>query len=389
MVEYDPSTWAIKNAIKVPAEAFNNPEALAVNKHGQILFFPVRKEEYIDAAEPSDKARVWLWNGLKGEYLDRITYPESLAYSGRASALLSQRRCTLSADGQSLYWFENAFRIMKDAHGADLSVAATFHAWRTDLGGGKRVAIASFDFPPCKCGTGACSETCPEASVWFADSGVDDFFLITRWIPGQIGATYESSSLFRRSGESWSEKKLAKAFENVEDAARGGTIVIHTILDGACCGWNNVSSDQTILAVNGKETVVFDEFKRYGNPNYDVSFFTSSARLSPDSRSVAMTILSTAQTGDEIRLADQGKPNPEELARIQKSIAGLPAVEVFRIDIPSITSALLPHATLAGWLDDNRVLVVENGLLVALDVRKGDRSVSPIKVASESYVFLR
>ena len=259
-------------------------------------------------------------------------------------------------------------------------------------GGGRTVAIAGFDFPVCKCGTGVCSETCPEGYVWFPEDGVDDFFLLTRWISGQIGATYESSSLFRRSGESWSEKKADKALENVLDAARRGAVIVHAIFDGACCGWNNTGSDQTILAIDGKEKVIFDEFKRYGNPDYDVSFFTSSARLSPDPQSVAMTILSTARPGDEIRLAEQGKqgkPDTEELARIRKSIAVLPAVEVFRIDNPSKPSAMLPHATLVGWLDGNRILAVENGLLVVHDVRKNDRIVSRIKVANESFVFLR
>jgi hypothetical protein len=218
---------------------------------------------------------------------------------------------------------------------------------------------------------------------------VEDFFLVTRWIPGQIGATYESSSIYRRADQGWLEKKLAKALENVEDAARSGAIVIHTLPDGGCCGWDNVSNDQTVLEADSRETVIFDEFKRFGNPNYDISFFTSAAKLSPDLQSVSLTIISTALPGAEIGPSEQGKPNAEELARIRKSIARLPEVEAISIDNPSKTFAALPHATLVGWLDNDEILAVESGVLVALDVRKGIRRISPIKVANESFVFLR
>jgi hypothetical protein len=389
MTEHNPSTWAVKNTIKVPAEAVSNPEGLAVNRMGQILFFMVPQIESPYGGPGSGLPRIWLWNDSKGAFLDRTAAQGSPPYRGESSATVSQFRCTLSIDGRSLYSFENIFRIVKNADGAEALVTTTFRAWQTDLAAEKRIPIASFAFPVCKCETGACSETCPEASVWFPDGGVDDFFIITRWIPGQIESTYEDSSLFRKSRGNWSERKLPRVLENVQDAALGGTVVIHSILDGACCGWDNVSDDQTVLNVDGKETVIFDEFKRFGNPDYDVSFFTSNAKFSPDSRSIAMTVVSTALPGAEIRLSDQGKPNPEELARIRKSIADLPAVEVFRTADPSKPATLLPHATLVGWLDDNEMLVVENGFLVARDVRKNTRRISPIKAGKESLVFLR
>jgi hypothetical protein len=187
----------------------------------------------------------------------------------------------------------------------------------------------------------------------------------------------------------WSEHKLPKALEEVDDAARGGASIIYRVLDGACCGWDNAGDDQTILYSDGRETVLFDELRRYRNPNYDVSFFTSNARFSPDLRSIAMTILSTAMPGNEIRLTDEGKPNPDELARIQKSILGLPAVEVIRTDTPSKPFALFPHSSLVGWLNENEILIIENGVLAAIDIFKGNRRSSPVKVADESFVFLR
>ncbi len=390
IVEYNPSTWTVKTTFKVPPEAARSPQSLALNSSGQILFCPVVEGEAANLPPGSAAGRVWLWDGQKGAYLERGAVQKSTpAAGGSVSAVESLPRCFLSADGHSLYWFANEFRILRNAEGLDRSVTTTFRAWQTDLAGEHRNQIAGFEFSPCECGTGACSETCPEAAFWIPDGGVDDFFLLTRWIPGQIGATYESSSLFRKSQGKWTEYKLTRVLEEVKDAAQGGDAAVYVILDEGCCGWDNASDDQTILVADGKETVIFDERKRFGNPNYDVSFFTSSARLSPDRRSVAMTIASTEQPGAEIRLSDQGKPDPGELARIRKSLAGLPAVEALRTDDPAKRIAVLPRATLAGWLSDSEILVVENGLLVALDVGKGTRRTSRIKVENDSLVFVR
>ena len=41
MVEYDPATFAVKQTVKVLAEAVENPLGLSVNHQGQILFVPI------------------------------------------------------------------------------------------------------------------------------------------------------------------------------------------------------------------------------------------------------------------------------------------------------------------------------------------------------------
>ena len=38
MAEYDPTTFAAKQTVKVPAEAVQSPENVSVNRLGQILF---------------------------------------------------------------------------------------------------------------------------------------------------------------------------------------------------------------------------------------------------------------------------------------------------------------------------------------------------------------
>src|SRR5258708_22509033 len=97
-----------------------------------------------------------------------------------------------------------------------------------------------------------------------------------------------------------------------------GLLVIEAITDGACCGWVNESDDQTMLIRNGKRAILFDEFQHYQNQNYDVSFFTANAKLSPHSTLTALTITATQEPGGEIRLSDSGKANATELSRIQQ-----------------------------------------------------------------------
>jgi len=61
-----------------------------------------------------------------------------------------------------------------------------------------------------------CSETCPEASYWPPDEGVGDFFVMTEWVPGQIGSEYHGSSLYWKADGKWVANKLP-AIEKVLD----------------------------------------------------------------------------------------------------------------------------------------------------------------------------
>jgi hypothetical protein len=40
MVEYDPTTFAVKARVKVPPQALRSPENISVNQPGQILLVP-------------------------------------------------------------------------------------------------------------------------------------------------------------------------------------------------------------------------------------------------------------------------------------------------------------------------------------------------------------
>jgi len=79
------------------------------------------------------------------------------------------------------------------------------------------VGPVSYAFGACKCETSVGSETCPEASFWWPDGGVGNFFVMTQWVPGQVGSDYQASFLYRDAGGGWSSTKLTHATEEVLD----------------------------------------------------------------------------------------------------------------------------------------------------------------------------
>jgi len=180
------------------------------------------------------------------------------------------------------------------------------------------------------------------------------------------------------------------AIEKVLDSSSRGSDValIEAIGDSGCYGWENESSDQTVLLKNGKAVTLFDEFKQYQNQDYDISFFTANALLSPGGGMVAFTVNATQPAGTEIRLSDSGKTNPGALAQIQKTLTELPAVEVMRLEDPAKPATRVPRATLVGWVNDEEILFVENDQLVAFNHVSSTRRESRIKAVKAYYAFL-
>jgi hypothetical protein len=291
-------------------------------------------------------------------------------------------------DGSHLFWFSNQFNKL-ERENVELSVTTTFRAWRSDLSGKQKQDITTFDFPECRCPTGSCSETCAEARFWVPDAGVDDYFFLTRLIQGQTETKYLSSTLYRRESDSWSGIDLRLPLERALDMAEHGAVFISAILDTGCCGWENQSNDQTVLSSSGRTVVLFDERLQYKNPDYDVSFFTENAKLSPDLAQVAMTIEASAKSNAPIQLSEQGQANPAESLRIRKALTELPAVEVVNADDPSKRSAYLPHAFLIGWLNEKEILIVENRFLVVYNTASGARRKSAIRVEDPAFAFIR
>ncbi len=387
MAEYDPATFTAKQTVKVPAEAVQSPEDVSVNSLGQILFetpatLPLSEEDGAAAH------KIWFWNGHAATTIDQGLRREAISAGSNHAVTESAPMAYLSADGTHLYWFANEARRL-EREGVDLSTTTTWQAWRTDLNGAGREEIATSKFPDCRCATGTCEESCPYGVVWATENGVDKFFVMTQFVAGQTAAVYKTSALYREDGAKWTATPLPEPLQRVLDAASGGNVIVEAIPDTGCCGWSNQSNDQTLVLVNGKTRTAFDERESYKNPDYDASFYTSNAKLSPELASLAVTIVSTGQANKAIQLTESGEANPEELVRIRKGLAELPAVQVTSMQESPGKAVFLPHATLVGWISEKEILIVEDHVLVAYNLATGARRKSSLRVEDAGRVFLR
>jgi hypothetical protein len=387
MVEYDPGTFTAKQTVKAPAEAAQSPQHLSVNHLGQILFAPTVT---LPLAEGDAEAvhKVWFWNGRAATTIE-MDVTRATVKEGSNSVITETAPVPyLCADGKYLLWFANQARRLQREE-VDLSTVTTWQFWRTDLSGSIREELTSFKFPDCHCTTGSCEETCPYGLVWVPEDGVGKFFLLTQFVAGQTQPAYRASSRYQAEEGKWIANPVSPPLRRVLDAASDGNVIVEAIPDTGCCGWVNQSDDQTLLRSYGKATTVFDEQETFKNLDYDVSFYTSNARLSPEVGYVAMSVLSTAQANKPIQLAQEGQANPEESQHIRKALADLPAVEVKSLEDRPRRVAYLPHATLVGWINEKEVLIVESHLLVSYNVATGARRKSSVRVEDAAHVFLR
>jgi hypothetical protein len=387
MVEYDPATFAAKQTVKVPDEAAQSPQNISVNHLGQMLFVPAVSLP-LSEEEAAGAHKAWFWNGRTATTIDLGVKREVSATGSNQAVTESAASPYLSADGGHLFWFANLARRLTREE-LDLSTTTTWEAWRTDAGGAGREDLATAKLPDCNCPTGSCEESCPYGVAWVPEGGVEKFFLMTQFVVGKAEPVYKASARYREEGGKWVATSLAEPLQSVLDTASDGSAIVEAIPDTSCCGWSNQSNDQTLVLSNGKKIAVFDEQATYKNPDYDVSFFTSNARLSPDLGNVAMTVASTAQSNKPMQLSEEGQANPEESQRIRKALADLPAVEVKSVEDSPRQVAFVPHAVLVGWISEKELLIVEDHLLVAYNVGTGARRKSSVRVEDVWRVFLR
>lgn len=387
MIEYDPTTFASKQKVKVPAEAMKLPAGISINHQGQILFAPALSLP-LSESDWANPHKIWFWNGQAANSLDQGIEHKSESRGSNQAITESAPILHLSADGVHLFWLANETRRL-EREDVDLSTINTFEAWQTDLDGKNRVDLATSKLPDCRCKTGTCEESCPSFSIWAPEGGIDNFFLTTQFFVGQTATSYQATTRYQQEAGKWKANTLPNPLQRILGANPSGDVIIEAIPDTGCCGWSNQSNDQTLVLAGVKTTTVFDEQATYKNSDYDVSFYTSNARLSPDGQRVAMTIVATAQTGKPIQLSEQGEANPEESQRIRKALLELPAVEVKSVEDAPKRLAFVPHAVLVGWINDKELLIVENHLLVLYNVASGARKKSAIRVEDALHVFLR
>ncbi|MBU0735958.1 MAG: hypothetical protein KJ573_00085 [Proteobacteria bacterium] len=391
IVEFDVSTFEARRRLKVPHPLLQHPEYLIINAKGQMVFFPPNGVTWGSGQMGSAAGRIWFWDGHTAmeSKLEGAKIRGGCPGEPTVTETVLQR--FLSAGGDSLFWFENRFEKVMGESGQERSLFSNLRVWRTDLDGDRLEIITGLSSPEwCRCQTGVCSETCPAWDFWAPDGVVDDFFLLTRVTPGQLQATYHESLLYQFLGRTWQVKKLPQPIEKPLTASEKGDVLVVAVPDGGCCGWDNDSSDQMLLLRNGKVSVLYDEYGRYGNRNYDVSFYPADARLAAGDEMLAYTIVSTARTGGEIRLSSEGKENAEELARVRKTVAELPAVEVVKLGIQPRPITIIRHAELVGWMNDHAILVAQkNGHLTVYDIRGSKRQETTIRVRNAADAFLR
>ena len=386
IVEFDPATFSIKQTRKVPEDVLKAARILQINARGQMLFAPNTDDPSPDVGKNGE--RFWFWDGQATTTLGREIIRVSAPSGSNQKVTESSPWPFLSADGLHLFWFTNEFNKMTRDN-VELSVRTTFHSWQSALMGRDKSDVVSIDFPECRCTTGACSETCPEVRFWIPDTGVDDYFMLTRLIQGTTETKYISSSLYLHSGATWVPTELKQPLQRVLDSAEHGAVILSAILDIGCCGWENQSDDQAVLLSYGKNVVVFDEREQFKNPDYDVSFFTENAKLSPDQSEVAMTIEASSKSSQPIQLSEQGQGDAAESLRIRKALTELPMVQVVTATEPVKRTAFLPRAVLVGWLNEKEILIVENKTLVAYNLSAGTRRKSTVRVEDPAYAFVR
>jgi hypothetical protein len=386
MVEYDPASFAVKQRVKLPAEAVKSPAGISVNQMDQILFatavsLPLSEDD-------ATGRKLWLWDGHAVSTVDQGVSRKATETGSNQAVTETAPLPYLSADGKHLFWFANEQRRL-EREDIDLSATTTWQAWQTDLSGGGREDLTSTKLPDCRCTTGSCEETCPVGAVWAPQTGVDRFFVMTQFVAGQTTPAYKTSTIYKDDGGKWSGTALADPLRRVLDASADGSTVVEAIPDTGCCGWSNQSNDQTIVHTAGKNILVYDEQATYKNPDYDVSFYTANARLSPELTRVATTITATAQANKPIQEAQQGQANPEESQRIRKSLAELPAVSVKTIEDTPQQVVFLPHASVVGWMNEKELLLIENQFLVTYNIVTKARRKSTVRVEDTGKVFLR
>jgi len=390
IIEYDPSTWNAERRIEIPENISGSLDRLQISRSGAMIFSPDPYSISGVSNNGSASGKAWIWNGKISSMLDLECTRETVStVECRESVHESCPQIALSSDGQKLFWFSNDFERVKQVDGPDISVSVKFRVWQTDLSGADAVQLIDFSFPPCGCETGVCEETCPKADFWFCPDGIEDFFIVRQFIEGQLGSTSLDSFIYKRRGGEWASSEFNRNFDAILDANASGDTIVYAIRDSGCCGWDNDSDDRMMLSSKGTTRLIFDEREKFSNSNYDVSFYPSKARLSPDGSHIAANIAATQREGDAIRISSEGKENPDELARIRDAIQSMPSVEVIPTSSPETPSLSIPNATLAGWLNGQEILAVRKGILVRCDISTAECRNTPVTVKKDSALFIR
>ncbi len=360
---------------------FDRSSGLLVSSSGHILYFS-------DAPSPDNRIvrKLWYFTGSK-EYRAEIPMEKRCVPSDDrcfASDVISMP--ALDANENAFYWWVNRVADYKDNEYG--RVKTDFDLYRAGFGpDGKftRERVAAFSFAECECTTGVCEESCPLGEVDSEKAGITGFIDVEHTVHGQLDTRVEGRTYFSEKGGEW---------VRTEANLRPKRPFLRTEYDGGCCGWANEGSDRLILVDGAKETVIYDEWARFDNKDYDISFFPANAHLSPDLKGAAYTITTDPFSAEQfrksgaVRLSSDGKDNPRALKVIGQLIEISPFVEIVPLDsmAPAVT---IKKAEFAGWIDSSKILLLKDGKLAVYYIIKHDLTGSSIGAASVDDVFVR
>ena len=394
LTEYNPLDLRRGNQIKIsgyngyrrhegPAYQFRSPtNDLLVNQSGHILYYEDGVTRQQVGGKKLNVRKLWYWNGATWHHA-KVSYPEEIS-------LISLPFMDEKED--VFYWYVNSGTenvLISNATHPSRYINNNFELYRfcfRDTLVQERIIKLGFD--ECLCSTGACEETCPIGRMAIFNNIIQQFISVEHFVSGQLGSEIIGTTYYERYDNKWIEKNKVDIRNH---------LFVNIIEDAGCCGWNNESSDQ-LHVFNGKQKIViYDEFSRFKNQNYDISFYVSNSELSLDKKRVAYTIRPCCKPFESIRLSSRafdkhrGKEyvNLEDQKKIQSVLDTLPVVEVSSIHEFPERLATLKDAVLSGWLDNDRLLVIKDNKLAVFHLSSNHIKTFPIPVESLHQVYLR
>jgi hypothetical protein len=394
ITEYNPVDLHSENQIKIseyngyqrhegPAYQFrSSTKDLLVNQSGHILYYEDHSTHQRISGKKLKVRKLGYWNGKKW-YHAEVTYPEGIYFI--SVPFLDEKQ-------DVFYWYVNSGienSISSNSTHPSFYINNNFELYRFYFRDTLiQERIIKLVFNECLCSTGVCEETCPIGRMTVFNNIIQQIISVEHFIPGQLGSEIVGTTYYERYDTNWIEKNKVDILNH---------LFVDIIEDGGCCGWKNESNDQ-LLVHNGKQNfIIYDEFSRFKNRNYDISFYVSNAELSLDKKRVAYTIKPCCKPFQRIRFSShifdisRGKEyvNLEDQQKIRSILDTLPLVEVSTIHESPRIVATVKNAVLSGWMDNDRLLLIKDNKLAIFRLSTGDIQTFSIPVESPHQVFLR
>ncbi|MBI5562998.1 MAG: hypothetical protein HY894_09155 [Deltaproteobacteria bacterium] len=392
VAEYETERFGKKASHQIPKDLYFSRHDSDVRSKGLLVSASVRILYYDDEKNVEGLIRrLWYFDGAAEARAEVSKNLRCLPGNDNCAVMDRLSPPRLDAGAPAFYW---GLERVTGYKAETMSREARLEIYRLGLDGrgasGRLTEerVADVDFTECVCGTGVCEETCAQGVILSEREGIKDFLAVEHLIEGQIGSSVDGYTYFEKKGDKWLMTGIDKNLKKTH---------LRAIRDEGCCGWANENSGQLILVVaNGKgEDIIYDEYERFDNRDYDVSFSPVDAELSPDVKAAAYTImpdewaLKAYKESGSIRLSEGGKENPKALASIKAALADMPVAEVMPVSGKTADAAQIKKAEFVGWMDNARILILKDGYLAVFDTGTRRMTKSPVAAGSVDEVFLR